>query len=172
MPMTYDLPKILQENQQLIMDWARSLTHQQMRSHDFGGWKNGVLRNPLATRHDLFPPAIHKLLVNDRIRQIVYIDVNPWSEVPAHRHRETSFYRMDARGKMIDFPVDRMYKTTHFVIDAPKDRENVWMFIQGQKHYWEAGVFEVFDVIDNEHYAVNNTPEHLRILYFDYYPED
>ena len=45
------------------------------------------------------------------------------------------------------------------------------MFIEGQKHSFEVGKFETFDVSHNMHFAKNQTAQPLTMLYIEYFPE-
>ncbi|MFZ5755736.1 MAG: hypothetical protein ACOY3X_02410 [Pseudomonadota bacterium] len=166
------LPELLRTRQTEIAAWARGLTHERMGSAGFGGWQNGLILNPLMVRDDLLTPDVRDVFINPAVRQVVYIDLHPHSGIPWHNHRDASYYMMDSRGEMIEFPfTGPRYKTTHFAVEIPDEREKAFMFIDGRKHFWEYGRFEEFDVIDSDHYARNDTAQHLKIIYIDYYPE-
>lgn len=162
--------ELLRAHHALILDWARSLTHEQMASHDFGGWLNGQLLTPLFRRNDLMSESVRQVLSHPDIRQVIFIDVKPRSGIPNHRHLEMSHYQVLPGGRVQYFPFrGDFFRVTHFVVSAPEDRDNAFMYIRGGKHHWRVGEFEEFDVIRDYHHVVNNTDESVRMLYVEYY---
>ena len=120
------------------------------------------LKNPLFYRDDLLTLDF---FLDDRIRQITYINLFPGCEVLEHTHRDASYFIMENESPIF-YPADREYKTTHLVLET-NDKA---YFVFGNKIYkWRMDHYDELEVINTPHYAINPGNTHVRFLYFDYY---
>ena len=55
-------------------------------------------------------------------------------------------------------------KIQMFIVKVTKDFYMIW---KGENVYWENGVTQVFDVMDNIHQAFNNSDETMEFLFLD-----
>jgi hypothetical protein len=164
--------ELLAENHAVILEWARALTPGQMVQWDFGGFINGQIKTPLETKYEGMPELVREVFSRPEIRQVVHVDIKPFGGIPRHTHLDMSHYRLNEYGRPEFFPYKGdFYKVTHFTLAVPADSASAFMFLKERKHHWQVGKFDEFDVISNWHYVVNNTAEHLRFLYIEFYPE-
>jgi len=122
------------------------------------------IKNPSVERKDLLTLDI---LNDSQIRTIVYIEFYPHSEVGIHNHKNNSHFTYE-NGIYRDHRPDGIveYKTTHFTFET---NSVSYMTYKDEKIFWEKNVFNVYDVINNDHGAVNGGDTFVKFLYIDYY---
>ena len=121
------------------------------------------IKNPSVQRKDLLTLDIFN---DSQIRTIVYIQFYPHSEVGVHNHKNNSHFTYE-NGIYRDHRPNGIeeYKTTHFTFET---NPHAHMTYQGEKILWEKNVFNVYDVINNDHGAINNGDTSIKFLYIDF----
>jgi hypothetical protein len=119
-----------------------------------------LIRNPDFSREDLLTIDILK---DPQIRTVVLFEFFAHTEVGIHNHKDTSY--MATTHEMQ--PVDNIeYKSTHFTFET---NPYAYMVYKDQKIKWEKNIFNEYELVKNNHSAINEGNTSVKFLYFDYY---
>ncbi len=107
------------------------------------------IRKNINIRKSMMTDAVYRIMKNDEILYAVYSRFAGGTILRPHKDP--------------DVYSDR-YKRIQIPLKVTKDFYMIW---KGENVYWEDGVTQVFDVMDNIHQAFNNSDETMEFLFLD-----
>tara|TARA_R100000231_G_scaffold251_1_gene422 strand:- start:1004 stop:1480 length:477 start_codon:yes stop_codon:yes gene_type:complete len=107
------------------------------------------IRKNVNIRKSMMTDAVYDIMKNDEILYAVYSEFSGGTILKPHKDP--------------DVYSDR-YKRVQIPLNVTRDFYMIW---NGEKIYWENGVTQVFEVMDNIHQAFNTSNKTMEFLFLD-----
>ena len=148
---------ITKSNLKELYEWASSSEFPLKKAPTTVGYSNKdiyicglkYIRKNTNIRKSMMTDAVYNIMKNDEILYAVYSRFIGGTILTPHK--DPDVYR------------DR-YKRVQIPLNVTRDFYMVW---KDKKIYWEDGVTQVFEVMDNIHQAFNNSDKTMEFLFLD-----
>ena len=141
----------------LLYEWASSSRFPLKKAPTVVGYSNKdiyicglkYIRKNVNIRKSMMTDAVYNIMKNDEILYAVYSKFSGGTILKPHKDP--------------DVYSDR-YKRVQIPLNVTRDFYMLW---KGEKIYWENGVTQVFEVMDNVHQAFNDSNKTMEFLFLD-----
>tara|TARA_B100000475_G_C14945298_1_gene293439 strand:+ start:242 stop:718 length:477 start_codon:yes stop_codon:yes gene_type:complete len=148
---------ITKSNLKELYEWASSSEFPLKKAPTTVGYSNKdiyicglkYIRKNTNIRKSMMTDAVYNIMKNDEILYAVYSRFIGGTILTPHK--DPDVYR------------DR-YKRVQIPLNVTRDFYMIW---KDKKIYWEDGVTQVFEVMDNIHQAFNNSDKTMEFLFLD-----
>tara|TARA_B100001559_G_C16072541_1_gene426500 strand:- start:1 stop:477 length:477 start_codon:yes stop_codon:yes gene_type:complete len=148
---------ITKSNLKELYEWASSSEFPLKKAPTTVGYSNKdiyicglkYIRKNTNIRKSMMTDAVYNIMKNDEILYAVYSRFIGGTILTPHK--DPDVYR------------DR-YKRVQIPLNVTRDFYMIW---EDKKIYWEDGVTQVFEVMDNIHQAFNNSDKTMEFLFLD-----
>ena len=148
---------ITKSNLKELYEWASSSEFPLKKAPTTVGYSNKdiyicglkYIRKNTNIRKSMMTDAVYNIMKNDEILYAVYSRFIGGTILTPHK--DPDVYR------------DR-YKRVQIPLNVTRDFYMIW---EDKKIYWEDGVTQVFEVMDNIHQAFNNSDKTMEVLFLD-----
>ena len=148
---------ITKSNLKELYEWASSSEFPLKKAPTTVGYSNkdiyicglNYIRKNTNIRKSMMTDAVYNIMINDEILYAVYSRFIGGTILTPHK--DPDVYR------------DR-YKRVQIPLNVTRDFYMIW---KDKKIYWEDGVTQVFEVMDNVHQAFNNSDKTMEFLFLD-----
>ena len=148
---------ITKSNLKELYEWASSSEFPLKKAPTTVGYSNKdiyicglkYIRKNTNIRKSMMTDAVYNIMKNDEILYAVYSRFVGGTILTPHK--DPDVYR------------DR-YKRVQIPLNVTRDFYMIW---KDKKIYWEDGVTQVFEVMDNIHQAFNNSDKTMEFLFLD-----
>ena len=148
---------ITKSNLKELYEWASSSKFPLKKAPTTVGYSNKdiyicglkYIRKNTNIRKSMMTDAVYNIMKNDEILYAVYSRFIGGTILTPHK--DPDVYR------------DR-YKRVQIPLNVTRDFYMIW---KDKKIYWEDGVTQVFEVMDNIHQAFNNSDKTMEFLFLD-----
>ena len=107
------------------------------------------IRKNINIRNSMMTDTVYNIMKNDEILYAVYSRFAGGTILTPHKDP--------------DVYIDR-YKRVQIPLNVTRDFYMIW---KGEKIYWENGITQVFEVMDNIHQAFNQSDKTMEFLFLD-----
>ena len=148
---------ITKSNLKELYEWASSSEFPLKKAPTTVGYSNKdiyicglkYIRKNINIRKSMMTDVVYNIMKNDEILYAVYSRFIGGTILTPHK--DPDVYR------------DR-YKRVQIPLNVTRDFYMIW---EDKKIYWEDGVTQVFEVMDNIHQAFNNSDKTMEFLFLD-----
>jgi len=148
---------ITKSNLKELYEWASSSEFPLKKAPTTVGYSNKdiyicglkYIRKNINIRKSMMTDVVYNIMKNDEILYAVYSRFVGGTVLTPHK--DPDVYR------------DR-YKRVQIPLNVTRDFYMIW---KDKKIYWEDGVTQVFEVMDNIHQAFNNSDKTMEFLFLD-----